>query len=334
MQDYSHITMSEEQYVPGLDNGLFRRYVEMLDRGGEKLLKEVQARAEKLQNREKPGKLCFGNCWIDDERCIGCAAAQEKVYNSIIEVQQLEKALADPELLQSSKKFDKCDLCGAPYEPGATACSYCGKPYPDNIVPVDLPKSTDELRRMIRRKAYEAWQGYPDIFQQQMDWLKKEADDADDLIMRVNLGMASNVARQSYAMSLEQLERGADLNAMSLSEYMLAVLYGKVESESAKVVFQQLSQQQDANQARRLERMQLEHEAKMKALDRQQEYWKRQAEIYRPPQYSGGSGGGGGGGGDWRTCVNCTYYSAGARRCAYKNQETNAGDSCGFYRSK
>lgn len=290
-------------------------------------------RAEKLTNRPKPGKLCFGTCWIDDERCVGCAAAQEKVYNEIIEVQQMERALGNPELLHSSKKFDKCDLCGAPYEPGETACSYCGKAYPEGIISIDLPGSIDELRMLVRRKAYEAWQGYPDIVQQQIDWLKKDADEAGDVIMQVNFGVASTTTRQSYTMSLEQLERGADLNAMSLSEYMMAVINGKVESEAAKA----LKQQQDAAHAQKTEQRQRQHELNMAAIERQRqsnaEFWERQRASYRPPQYNGGSGVSGSRGYS-HTCVDCTYYSAAAGRCAYKDTSTNAGDSCVFYKLK
>ena len=332
MQDYSYITMSAEQLVPGVDNWLFRRYLEMVDRGGEKLQKDVQARTEKLTNRPKPGKLCYGTCWIDDERCVGCVAAQEKVYNGIIEVRQLEQVLMNPELI-NVKKFDKCDLCGAPYEPGMTSCSYCGKSYPDGLVSVDLPGSIDELRRLVRRKAYEAWQGYPDIAQQQIDWLKKDADESGDVIMQFNFGAASPITKQSYAMSLEQLERGADLNAMSLSEYMMAVIYGKVESESAKA----LKQQMDAAHAREAEQRRRQHELNMAAIERQsrsqQEFWERKRASYRPPQYNGGSGVSGSRGYS-HTCVDCTYYSAAAGRCAYKDTSTNAGDSCVFYKLK
>ncbi|MCH5275527.1 MAG: hypothetical protein J1E65_06780 [Lachnospiraceae bacterium] len=332
MQDYSYITMSAEQLVPGVDNQLFRRYLEMVDRGGEKLQKEIQMRAEKLMSRPKPGKLCFGTCWIDDERCAGCTAAQEKVYNGIIEIRQLEQVLMNPELL-NSKKFDKCDLCGAPYEPGEIECTYCGKAYPEGSVSIDLPKSIDELRRMIRRKAYEAWQGYPAVIEQQVNWLKKDADEAGDVIMQFTFGAMSTVVRPSYTMSLEQLERGADLNAMSLSEYMMAVILGKVEAESAKA----LKEQQEAAHAQKMERNRQQHELNMAAIQQQsrsqQEFWERRRASYRPPQYNGGSGVSGSRGYS-HTCVDCTYYSAAAGRCAYKGTTTNAGDSCVFYKLK
>ena len=82
MQDYSGITMMREQAVPGVDNWSFRTYLETLDRGGEKLQKQIEERSKKLAERPKPAKLCWSTCWIDDERCAACAAMRLLCYSA------------------------------------------------------------------------------------------------------------------------------------------------------------------------------------------------------------------------------------------------------------
>ncbi len=327
MQDYSGITMLPFQAVPGIDNWTFRLYLETLDRGGEKLQKQLEERSKRLEERKKPGKLCWMTCWIDDERCAACAAAQEKVYNGIDEVHQMEKALMYPEL-RSVKKCDKCTFCGAPYEPGETVCSYCGTEYPEGAVSIDLPTNPEELKRLMRRRAVEVWSLYPDVIVTQIKQLLNDATAADDLIYRVTYAMLSQNLAESYAMTLEQLEHGAEINAMSLSEYMMAVIKGQVEAESLKVV----KAQREALNKQRREAMNAQHEREMASIERQKqanaEFWERYRRDHQPAGYGGGAGG------SSSTCIDCTFYSAGAQKCAYFNKSTTAGDYCNRFRRK
>ncbi len=330
MQDYSGITMLPYQAVPGVDNWTFRTYLETLDRGGEKLKKQLEERSKKLAERPKPGKLCYATCWIDDERCAACAAAQEKVYKGIDEVRQMEKALMVPEL-RNAKKFDKCAFCGAPYEPGEIACSYCGTEYPEGAVSLDLPTNQEELRRLMRRRAVEVWNLYPPVIETQIKQLQHDAEEAGDLILRVTFAMLLPNIPDLYTMTLEQLEHGAEINAMSLSEYMMAVTMNKVEPESAKVWNEKREKQEEERRRIRNEQHEREMEAIRRKGEADREYWRRWGASYRPPQYSGG---GGGGGGNSSTCIDCTYYSAGAQKCAYFNKSTTAGDYCRWFHRK
>lgn len=89
-------------------------------------------------------------------------------------------------------------------------------------------------------------------------------------------------------------------------------------------------QPQQVNYLERSRQIEAERQATLKQI--QQERHQRELEKIKnnAPQYVAA----GGGGASSHTCADCTYYSAGAGKCAYKDYKTNAGDSCGFFRWK
>lgn len=323
---YHYLLLVKEPLFQCVDNKTVAKYYELCDRGGEKLQKEAEELAKKRTSRPKPGKLCFVTCWIDDGRCQECLNRQNAVYDALLELQQLEEVLANPELM-NAKKFTKCLVCGAPYELGESACPYCGKEYPEGIVTVDLPKSVDELRRLIRRKAYDAWKPYPEVMLKMVERMMNDAKDAGDILTQVPFAMLRDNIIPGYTMTLEQIERGADLNAMSLSGYLLAVIRGQVDCEATK----EFRAKQEEQQRLRKEQQQRQHDLNMQRLEQQ-----RRSDDYRiglmanrlnssTPKYNGGSA---------RTCYDCEYYSAGAGRCASTGNRTTAGNSCGRFKLK
>ena len=134
-------------------------------------------------------------------------------------------------------------------------------------------------------------------------------------------------------MSLSDLYFAADHYHMNVPAYLRELFNGSSGVKTAAMI-------------RKEEQDKIESELRKQELERDREYYEQKRERERqqslerlkrtnnmiyssgPPQYVGA------GTSVSRTCADCTYYSPGARKCAYKNQSTNAGDSCGFFSRK
>ena len=159
-----------------------------------------------------------------------------------------------------------------------------------------------------------------------------------------------NLQLQKAKMSLSDLYFAAEHYHMSIPTYLRGLFEGDLNLKTAAALRKEQQEQRESEtgeqrerewensqqqlarerelrqqQAERDRQLNAETQAKLKQIE--QERHKRQLEMTanNAPQYVAA------GTGVSRTCADCTYYSPGARKCAYKNQATNAGDSCGFF---
>ncbi len=275
-----------------------------------------------MQSRVKPGIACFVSCWIDDDRCKACLAEQQPIEQGIKELRAIEKVIASPELL-TANRIEKCSLCGAPYESGHTQCPYCDRPYPEGALPAGMPSSVGELRQLALNKATEVWKLYVPLYKKHLDRLKNEGS----LLIKMSYGMAGSLTAQTMAMSPAQLLQGAQKYNVELSDYMCGVMNGTMEAVSMTNFNQTINQYTEQMRAANEKQRQREEEASRKQYELNERRFQQQMSMVnmRTPQYSGGGS---------RTCYDCTYYSAGAGRCASTGQTTSAGNSCGRFKWK
>lgn len=145
-------------------------------------------------------------------------------------------------------------------------------------------------------------------------------------------------------MSLSDLYFAADHYHMSVPTYLRGLFEGNPNLKTAAVLRKEqqeerereigqetrerLDREREITQQQRERDRQLREETRAKLKQIEQEKHNRKLEMIKnnPPQYGGVV--------TSRTCADCTYYSPGARKCAYKDRATNAGDSCGFFKWK
>lgn len=145
-------------------------------------------------------------------------------------------------------------------------------------------------------------------------------------------------------MSLSDLYFAADHYHMSVPTYLRGLFEGDPNLKTAAVLRKEqqeerereigqetrerLDREREITQQQRERDRQLREETRAKLKQIEQEKHNRKLEMIKnnPPQYGGVV--------TSRTCADCTYYSPGARKCAYKDRATNAGDSCGFFKWK
>ena len=286
-------------------------------------------RAIASQNRKKPGMACMVLCWVDDDRCKECLAEQEPIVRGIEELRRIENAIAHPEILNaaSSVKFEKCTLCGAPYESGGTECLYCGTVYPVEVAAAaDLPGTVGELRQLAINKAMEIQELYLPLYKKQLERLKNGSG----LLSKGLFGLTGTMTNQTMAMSATQLQQGAQKYGVALSDYLCGVMNGSMESVSMtnfKEATSQYSEQQRQINERNMQRIDEQYQRQLQINEQ-----RRQREMsmvnMRTPKYGGTTTG------SSRTCYDCAYYSAGAGRCASTGKTTTAGNSCGRFKWK
>ena len=329
---YRSIAANTKVMFPDLDEDAFvnyyKRFTNMNQIQSTMVQQQVEERLLKIRAAEKPGKACMGMCHIRDARCGECLKMQQPFVDGIELVRQIERGISDPSVLHM-KKFTKCTLCSAPYESGERECPYCGTAYPADAVTIDLPTDPGELKMLSRKKAAEVWTAFPALRKMQAEMVKedyKKSNADGDIMICYVAAMEAAAIRKTAPMTAEQLRQGAEKYDTTLVGYMYGVINGEMNSVAAE----ELSKQAEAaNQARKQQ-----HEANMRRIQEQHERdlernQRRLNMIYGsgPPKYSGG-------GGFQRTCADCTYYSAGARKCGHSGFSTNAGDSCGYFRIK
>lgn len=328
---YYNLAATLKNTYPDLDTEAFvkyyRRFGNMTQIQFNNAQQQMQEYIQGIKLAEKPGKACMNICRIRDGRCDECLKMQKPLVDGIEQVKQMERAIADPYYLHM-KKFTKCTLCAAPYESGESECPYCGTAYPDDAVTVDLPKDPGELRMLSRRKAEEAWSFFPKLRKMQATMVKEDySGDSDAEIMLCYLAVTEEaVILQTGPMTAEQLKQGAEKHDTTICGYMYGVINNEFNSVTGEEQVQRMKAENQARRERTNEKLRMMQEQHQRDMDR---YQRQLNMVYGsgPPKYVGG-------GGFQRTCADCTYYSAGARKCGHTGFSTNAGDSCGAFRIK
>lgn len=306
-------------------------------------------RSYQAQSRVKPGVACFYTCWIDDERCQECLAEQAPIERGLKELRQIENAIANPEIL-NEKRFEKCTLCGAPYEKGETECPYCGSEYPANAALSGLPNTVNELKQAALNKAVEVWELYVPLFKKHLDRLKGEGG----MLFKMSFNMLGMLTEQTMMMSAQQLQQGAQKYNVELSDYMCGVMNGSMESitttqfkenslkyceeqsETNKRRLQESKEKMDKyNEEQRIIR-ERQHQQEMERLERQRQSneYIHQLQMNKiansAPKYVGSPASLG------YCCGNCIHYMSHSNECAYSkyHHPSNASDYCGDHRSR
>ena len=298
----------------GLTNGLF----------GKGYFSEQINKIKEQQNRQRPGKMCTISCKVDDERCTECLKEQQAILDGIVELQNLERnvelANTQPQVLKKSK-ITKCSLCSAPFEKGEKKCPYCDTPYPVDALSADIPETKIEQNQLMLEKANEVFGLYSALYAKQADYSINK--DAVPGLLKGFIDISMSIGTNTMKMTAPQIQRGANEYGVSYSEYISGIIAGTYKT-IPKIQQEKLL---EANRQMQEQNRQIDAQAQAKLRQLNQEKMNIQSRMFthNTTQYSGGSD---------RTCYNCTYYSAGAGRCASTGRTTNAGDYCGRHKWK
>lgn len=259
---------------------------------------------------------------------------------------------------------DKCSLCGAPIGPSMSECDYCGTPVTGAAAGGALGASA---RFVPSSTMSPEQQAYELVYKYQLEELnsayspelKRVAINIQcaasltvcptmsktELLKLTEESINNTLQLLKTKMSLSDLYFMAEHYHMNVPTYLRGLFEGDPNLKTA-AVFRKEQQDERERETREEERRETgaklererelrrqqqerdrqtraETQAKLKQI--QQERHNRQLEMIsnNAPQYISS-----------HTCADCTYYSPGARKCAYKDQATNAGDSCGFFKWK
>lgn len=264
---------------------------------GNKILDDAKKLQEEKKPETKPGKYCPVLC-PTNENCSACVAAQEKFLQLVMEVEQIEMAIVNPQM-PKAKKVTNCPLCGAPAVQGEKLCPYCNTAYlEDGGAVVDIPQSKIEQDNLLKQKAKEAYDAYYKfdfirLENGQNKWKGKMPGFIQGAVNGLN-----NMAKNALKLSPEQLAYGAKKHNVALSVY----LYGLADGTYKSLAQENLEEESRRQQQYHERNMQIERERQEKL--RKINYEKNQAMgnlIYSKHV-------------DWdktrpHTCSFCSYYS-------------------------
>ena len=289
---------------------------------GTKILSDAKKLQEEKQTEAKPGKYCEKLCPVN-ETCRTCVTLQEKFLQLVMEVEQIELAIANPQI-PKAKKITKCDLCGAPYEQGAKLCPYCDTAYPaDSGINTDIPQSKIEQDNLLKQKAFEAYQEYCKFLMlssenRQSTWKGKMPG-----IIQGAVNGLNNMANNMLKLTPEQLVSGAKKHNVALSMYLYGLADGTYKSLAEERLAEESARQKQYSQ----QNMQIERERQEKL--RKINYEKNQAMgnmVYgKTTNWASANA-------TKQECWNCSYYYRPNNTCTRTNTSANSSGSCIYWK--
>jgi len=289
---------------------------------GNKILNDAKKLQEEKKTEAKPGKYCEKLCPVN-ETCSTCVASQEKFLQLVMEVEQIEMAIANPQI-PKAKKITKCSLCGAPYEQGAKLCPYCDTAYPvESGINTDIPESKIEQDNLLKQKAMEAYNEYSKFLalsseNRQSTWKGKMPG-----IIQGAVNGLNNMANNMLKLSPEQLVYGAKKHNVTLSVYLYGLADGTYKSLAEERLAEESARQKQYSQ----QNMQIERERQEKL--RKINYEKNQAMgnmVYgKTTNWASANS-------TKQECWNCSYYYRANSTCTRTNASANSSGSCIYWK--
>lgn len=288
---------------------------------------------------------CPEICTSDRSECGECLKQRLVIIDALnyAETPELYRQSASAQPPASSK----CSLCSAPISPSMSVCDYCGTPVAGNgagafgassgFVPSSTMPPEQQAYELIYKYQQKAVNEMftPEAkkitinYQTSVYWTVYQTMSKAEMFGLAEKTFNETAPLLKVKMSLAELYYMADYYHMSVTAYLRGLFAGDPNLKTAAVLRKEEQYEREKEVNRR------NHEIQMQAMEqkaqRQQEYWKRQAELYRPPQYGGGSGGGG----YSRCCGRCIHYMSESNRCTESHHwPSSASDSCGLFKPR
>lgn len=292
---------------------------------------------------------CPARCKTKRSECGRCLKERLEIIDALNYAENpalyRQSASAQPPAAASNK----CSLCGAPINQGASACDYCGTPVAGNAagaVGVSsgfVPSSTMPPEQQAYELIYNHLQGVinemnkPETrkaminIQCAVAWSTCPTMSKAEILRITEQSANENLPLLKAKMSLSDLYFAAEYHHMSVTTYLRGLFNGDANLKTAAVI------RQEENYARQREVREQNRELQRQADERrkqsEREFWERRQASYRPPQYAAG---GGGGGGSRYCCGTCAHYMSGTNTCTeYRsNGPKSASDYCPKYMSR
>lgn len=302
---------------------------------------------------ELPGKYCPTDCDPETEGCEGCQALQAQMEKDMRRLEKMEEYLDSPtETVMNLKKnqITKCTLCGAPIEPGETACPYCDTEYPEDFIDFDIPASKSERKAAFQAFAGEIWKKKAEAMGIAVEGFKKKHSQGSFMGKLISGMSAAGVSQVGQTGS--DILQAASHYELSVTEYMEGALKGKYKTypmilqdkrneelqkqraeRHARYQEQQAAyrEQQAAYREQQEKARERERELQEKIRQQRNESFKRQMDFMasKSVTYYGG------GAGLEHCCGRCVYYYGGDK-CADggRGYTSGASDGCSLWKLK
>lgn len=302
-------------------------------------------------DRQRPHFACMSFCAHDESECEACLAMRLKAVNAINMIDDPKEYRAQYEVAGEREALGpiRCSLCGAPIEPGAGACEYCGTAAfggSGNKIRVnseaDIPNPVMAAYELVQQVVdwHADFLPNSDLYSMLMmhyEACMVEVPNSRAYVEDYRTQMARNFALKKSRMTYSEISRTAAEHGLDIPMYLLAYLnqeneiFNAAELRTKKTIDRMNDEYRKKREA---ENAQLEA-IKQRAMQSKKEIQEtlRQSQEKRTYYYSGGSGGGGSN----KCCGTCMNYMPSSNKCAFEASlhiTRNATDFCGKYSMK